>query len=326
MTIRCHAQRLLNPFRGAAHTIRFQAAEAVTTDGRHWDVYVAMDDLLDGLQGVRRVQVSDIRYGSWSPDKGLKRGPLYPSEDFRRMEEMGAVVYEHLTRHHREVPFAFADRHELWLLDCAGAPLALLDSVVDEEDIPPDQAVEWRAGIAARERFGSAALASIREAAGGSAADYLARYVNARAGETPRAQWFRREPDGSGVGLRGIGACARFEGRRLAGEAFPALLLAQAGHDEAHRRLIEDFQGWQAPWLLMLPLDAAIRGRLEGQARAQALAVHDLHRLYPAMADPQLVRAALVEAVLRRSQPQREARREEQLSTFYIELSPGGAE
>ena len=80
MQFECYAQRLLNPFRGVAHTIRYQSAEAVTTDGIEWDIYVANDALLEGLGPAgRRAQISDIRYGHWSAEKDLKRGPLFPS-------------------------------------------------------------------------------------------------------------------------------------------------------------------------------------------------------------------------------------------------------
>lgn len=40
MPIRCYAQRLLNPFRGVKNVIEYQAAEAVTVDGLHRDIYV----------------------------------------------------------------------------------------------------------------------------------------------------------------------------------------------------------------------------------------------------------------------------------------------
>jgi hypothetical protein len=127
MQIECYAQRLLNPFRGAAHTIRYRSAEALTTDGVEWDIYVANDALLDGLgRAGKRAQISDIRYGHWSAETGLKRGPLFPSDDFRRLEDMGAVVYENLLTMHRAVPFAFLDQFELWLLDRRDRPLALL--------------------------------------------------------------------------------------------------------------------------------------------------------------------------------------------------------
>lgn len=36
----CYAQRLLNPFRGVMKIIEHQGAEAVTTDGVQWDIYV----------------------------------------------------------------------------------------------------------------------------------------------------------------------------------------------------------------------------------------------------------------------------------------------
>ena len=36
MSIECFVQRLLNPYRGVMHTIRYAAAEAVTLDGAHF--------------------------------------------------------------------------------------------------------------------------------------------------------------------------------------------------------------------------------------------------------------------------------------------------
>lgn len=101
----CFAQRLLNPFRGILQIIAYESAEAVSTDGAHWDIYVRNDELVKDLENRYQVQTSDIRYGNWSADKGLKRGPGYPSEDFKRMEKMGAIVYEHLLRDHQKVPF-----------------------------------------------------------------------------------------------------------------------------------------------------------------------------------------------------------------------------
>lgn len=329
MRVECFAQRLLNPFRGAMHTIRYQAAEAVTLDGVRWDIYVANDQLLTGLTGSRRAQISDIRYGSWSPAQGLKRGPLYPSDDFRRMEDMGAVVYEQLMQLHEQVPFPFRDHYELWLLDTDRQPLALLHSVVEERQLELDVSIEWHAGYAARERFTSPAT---RQLAQGmrpceAASDYLARYVNARAGEQPAAQWFRRAPDGAGLGLQGIKLATELVGRRLAPSAFPPLFLALGGHDAAHRRLIDDFHAWQAPWLLVLPsLDVPTRRVLEEHARRQPFLVETQYRLYPELVNDGLIQAALVEAMLRRSQPLPQKPRDDTMSTFYIELSPDPTE
>jgi hypothetical protein len=331
MSVQCYAQRLLNPFRGAVHVIRYASAEAVTTDGVHWDIYVSNDALLRDLPPDCRVQTSDIRYGSWSAAQGLKRGPINLYDDFLVMEEMGARVYEHLTRVHDRVPFPFADRFELWLLDRAGRPLALLASACSEREAALDQSARtWQAGYAARERFHSSALAMRYgpDAGGQTAADYLTAYVNACAGPKPVVQWFRREADGTGCGLGSSDPVQAAEGRTLAAEDFPTFFLSETGHDAEHGRLIRDYHAWQAPWLLLLQgLAADRRAELERQARAQALEVARQYRLYPEVRDQGQINAALVEAVLLSSQGQsRQAQADAGLSTFYIELNPGGGE
>ena len=144
MGYQCFSQRLLNPFRGITNTIRYQSAEAVTADGVKWDIYVSNDGLLKGLPYNRGTQVSDIRYGSWTLDSGLKRGPLYPSDDFKRLEQMGDKVYEHLLKVHQQIPFPFEDSFELWLLDSEDRPLALIDSAMTASDIYLDQSLAWQ--------------------------------------------------------------------------------------------------------------------------------------------------------------------------------------
>jgi len=326
-----YAQRLLNPFRGTVHTIKYSSAEAVTLDGVHWDIYVANEALLRRLDHGRRAQVSDIRYGSWSVDKGLKRGPIYPSDDFRRLEEMGSIVYQHLTRIHDRVPFPLKDAYELWLLDPKQRPLALLATALNDTDLATDTSIAWRAGYTASEQFQSSVFNELGEMTGArNPADYLTRYINRRAGDQPVAQWFRREPAGDGVGLTGMGLSTDWAGRRLEAAEFPPFGLSAAGHDELHARLLTDFQAWQAPWLLMLPdLTPDLRHELETRACRQALHVSRLYRLYPEVSDPDLIKAALVEAILRQSQatpaPESSA---QGLATFYLELkdNPGPAD
>jgi len=316
MQIECYAQRLLNPFRGVVHTIRFQSAEAVTTDGIEWDIYVANDALLDGLgRAGKRAQISDIRYGHWSAEKGLKRGPLYPSDDFKRLEEMGAVVYEHLLKVHREVPFAFRDAFELWLLDRSDQPLALLHSVRTHSETDTKPPLDWRAGMAAQERFQSAAIADPPDSAG----LYLTQYINSLASGV--TQWFCRTDDGSGLGLHTLKGGEALRGRVLEAEAFPSLFIATAGMDAAHARLVHDYHAWQAPWMLLLPhLDAATRSALEASACQQAELIEKHCRLYPAVIDRAALQAARVEAALVRSQP-RVQKQDDVMPMFYIELN-----
>lgn len=316
MQIECYAQRLLNPFRGVVHIIRYQSAEAVTTDGLEWDIYVANDALLEGLgRAGRRAQISDIRYGHWSAEKGLKRGPLFPSDDFKRLEHMGAVVYEHLLKAHREAPFKFHDSFELWLLDPHDQPLALLHSVRADSDTDTKPHLDWRAGIAAQEHFRSAAIADLTESAGA----YLTRHINSLASGV--AQWFRRSDDGAGLGLHTLKGGDALRGRVLKAEAFPPLFIATAGMDACHTRLVHDYHAWQAPWMLLLPhLDPATRSALETCACQQAERVEKHCRLYPAIIDRPALQAARVEAALVRNQPH-QAQPDDDLPTFYIELS-----
>jgi hypothetical protein len=316
MQIECYAQRLLNPFRGVMHTIRYQSAEAITTDGIEWDIYVANDALLDGLgRAGRRAMISDIRYGHWSAEKGLKRGPLFPSDDFMRLEHMGALVYEHLLKVHREVPFNFRDCFELWLLDRNDRPLALLHSVRADSETDTKPPLDWRAGMAAQEKFRSAAIAGLAEPAG----VYLTRYVNSLSSSV--AQWFRRSDDGAGLGLHTLRGGDSLNGRVLDAEAFPPLFIATAYMDAAHAQLVRDYHAWQAPWMLLLPhLDAPTRSVLEMAACQQAESVEKHCRLYPAMINRAALQAARVEAALVRSQP-RSHKQDEVMPMFYIELN-----
>lgn len=308
----CYAQRVLNPFRGVMQVIRHEAAEAVSMDGVHWDIYVSNDTLLAGTEDAPGpVQVSEARFGRWSAAAGLVRGPLYPSEDFYRMERMGTVVYEQLRRLHTQVPFPFHDRHERWLLDRNGQPLVLLDSAVTPPPLPGPGEGWWRIGLAAQEHFVSQA---VPERAG----RHLMDYVNGQAGP---AVWYHREPDGSGRRLR-----HQDQGpERLPAGDFPALLLRRSGHDARHTRLIDDFVAWQAPWLLLLAgLSVETRAALERQARERAGEVARLFRLYPAMAAPEEIQAARVAARLTETPSGHGTSCNDDMSTFYIELNPAG--
>lgn len=70
----------------------------------------------------------------------------------------------------------------------------------------------------------------------------------------------------------------------------------------AEGQLVADFHHWQAPFLLTLSeLNESTRKRLEYAARDRPMAVHALHRLYPAVMDRKVINVALVEANLRRS-------------------------
>ncbi len=328
MDIEYYAQRLLNPFRGIINTVKYQSAEAVSTDGIHWDIYVSNDLLLEDLDAEGSVQISDIRYGKWSLAGGLKRGPLYPSDDFKYLEQQGAVVLEYIQQHHSTVPFPLADNFELWLLDRDATPLVLLDSVTQLQDIGTERSLTWRAGNLCRKTFKSTVWQDLPTdtASIDNAADYLTNFVNSQAGDPPAAQWFERDAQGDAIGLLGINLDDKLQHRQLPADAFPVALLNHPATDGLHHQLINEFINWQAPWLLLLPtLDQQTRSRYELTARQQALIVEQQFRLYPEIIDKAAINTARVEAMFRNSQIEPEEE-EDVLSTWYLELNPSSME
>lgn len=228
---------------------------------------------------------------------------------------MGAVVYEYLLQVHRDVPFAFRDHFELWLLDARHRPLALVHSVLTETDTETDPPLDWRASIAAQTQFNSDALA-----VDDAPSAYLTRHINGLIGRTP-AQWFVRTDEGAGLGLRVVGNAQSLKGRVLEAELFPPFYLATDDMDGAHLQLVQDYHAWQAPVMLLLPnLDETTRAAMEAHARHYPDAIEKHHRLYPQVLDRPLIQAARVEAALTRSQPCK-VLSETQLSLDYLELN-----
>ena len=324
--VKCYSQRLLNPFRGVVNIIRYKSAEAVTLNGIDWDIYISNDSLLEGLARKRSVQISDIRYGRWSEQSGLKRGPIYPSAEFYVLEEMGAVVYQHLLKLYKRLPFRFMDHIELWLLDKESMPLALLNSVVEEHEIDDYQLLDWRAGRACRESFRPACVAINDNEPVRCAADILTGHINMHADNPPAAQWFNRSRDGSATGMGGHNIDRSLKGRRLPSDRFPPYFIASADRSDYHTCLVHEFMKWQSPWLLLLNnLSREERRYFEQCACKQALIVDQQYLLYPEVIDESFIRAARVEARLRRSQ-QQDVDQDEVMSTFYIELHPSPTE
>jgi hypothetical protein len=113
----------------------------------------------------KSVRISDICYGRWA-GRGFDESPIYPADEFCRLEERDAVVYQHLLNVHDKTPFPFRDAIELWLLDKEDMPPALLHAVVDEKGIDDYRLLDWRAGRPCRATFSSESVSS---AAAGSA-------------------------------------------------------------------------------------------------------------------------------------------------------------
>ena len=232
--------------------------------------------------------------------------------DYQWLDALGSQLLEAVKRNAGRLPFPLQDRYELWLLDGeAGLPLALLESRCEVPAGPAHTVPEWRPGNRAREGF------RMPDRSGQHPSEELAQLVRCAAGSKPRAQWFRRDEQGGGEGIGGVGESAL----RLAASAFPELLLRESWASAEHARLVRAFLDWQAPWLLLLQdLGRGERARLEQLARARAVTVDRHYHLYPEIIDDDTLSVARVEAALRRNQAAA-PEPDDTLATYYIELN-----
>lgn len=176
-----------------------------------------------------------------------------------------------------------SDSCECWLLDAASRqPLALLGAVASAAEIPQGSRSRWRAAPGDHESvvgFGRERAAT------------LGRLVAQRGGGQA---WFEREADGSG---KEVGAGTTVI---LPQDAFPELLLSEIW-PAADDGLVSAYFDWLAPRLLMLPLAAVTRARLEPAAAAKADEVAKFFRLFPAVIDSVLMNSLRVQARLQQS-------------------------
>lgn len=283
MIVECFARRIMAPFQGVLQVIRVGAGEAESTDGRHWILYAAHPDILahSGL--------SEVRFGTWSLKHGLRRAMVRGTAAGDLVEQIGQPLIGALEAFSSQTPFPLKDRLEYWLLDADSAePVVLVDSLLDDEAIPPAELPRWLPGQAARTEF--AALGELEQ------------MLDHRVGRRPQASWFRRDAQGGGQGP---------DGSRFPPAHFPRFMLTRRWPRRRQRRLAEAFIDWWAPALLQLHhLDDAERERLETAAARRAATLARLFRLYPKTLDKRLIKVARVQARLQASQ-QRTAHYEE---------------
>jgi len=274
MIVECFARRIMAPFQGVLQVIRVGAGEAESTDGQNWVLYAAHPDILahSGL--------SEVRFGTWSADQGLRRAQIRGTAAGSLIEEIGEPLIGALEAFAGQTPFPLQDCFECWVLDQhTEEPLVLLDSLIPGETVPPAEQPRWLPGQAARSEF--------------RALDELEEMIARRAGKRPRAAWFERDAQGTGKGL---------DGSRFAEAYFPRLLLTTHWPESRQRRLAESFIDWWAPALLQLHhLRDRERARLEQAAARRASVLARLFRLYPKTLDERLIRVARVQACMQAS-------------------------
>lgn len=318
MNIVCYSERILNPFRGVMNVIALDDAEAVTTDGVNWSLYVRDSfDTQDDPEEFADIDNPNIRFGTWSEAEGLKRAPVLPCYHYQEIQYKGERLLEVLRHYANDVPFEFRDYYELWVLEKdTRQPLALIDSVCCDREIYNTNMLAWRAGNLCHRYFKSSVTALDDDVH--THADLLDKLINERVGGKSSAQWFLRDESGYGYGLDGINLDSELEGRELSPRLFPRMFIEQHWENQQHSELVNDFINWQSPWLLLLDfLKDTQREALELAARKHALLVDKLHLLYPKIIEEKHIKAARVEAMLRKTQQNTELENDTSLATTY---------
>jgi hypothetical protein len=299
---RRYAIRRLNPFLGVVQVLEIPGGRALSYDGREWELQVETERPEHTWGSIERTRVvrQFFRFGNWNAEQGLSRVPVNPILDIGAMLEASEQLLAALRGSLQLLPFPFEDRYEYWLLDRDRQPLALLASCAEQrftEQIRPDR---WQATLPTTRDFVSArleqqAVANHDQQGARHHAEQLERQVRDTAGPTPHRCWYQRQPGADATPLD-----EPFE--PLPDSAFPELPWRDSWTEPAQQGLVDDYLNWLAPRLLTLDsLSEPLRRRLERAACAQALLVADLHLLYPAILQHDLLDAARVEARLRRA-------------------------
>jgi hypothetical protein len=279
-TVRHYSLRRLNPYQGTVQIAEVPGFRAMSVDGITWQVQV--------LQHHPRIS----GYGTWRADGS---GDLIETD--RTRELLRAL------REHPALPFAAVDRLELWLLDARERlPLALLASALPSPRPPRVYRVQWQAALAGDGSFVAPSLGTASAEAFIPHRDVVDRCVQNAAGAQPVAQWFLRDAGGRGTGLGGYRVDAELDSRVLDAELFPELLVREEWSRGTERDLVREYHDWLAPALLThRGLHHATRDRLERAACRQAEKLYRLRYLLGDIVNAELIKVAMVEAVLRRS-------------------------
>jgi len=305
----CYSVRRLNPFQGTLQVAELGEARALSLDGVRWEIQIRCAQPEHTWRSANQGEavMRYLRFGAWSKETGVRRVPLSPILDLDLMLEASAAVTGQLAQGLDPLPFASADLHELWLLDGDGLPFALLVSSVQAPSPSRAWREPWSAGARSDHSFQSRRLLArgLPARLGDDPrhhASLLERLVRDAAGRPARLAWFRRDRDGGGDEVAEPTGKTEAGLRRLGADHFPHLLFREDWPDSAESDLVGDYLYWCSPYLLKLPgLDDARRDRLEHAAKAHALKVESLHRLYPKILNPGLLKLIRVEARMRLS-------------------------
>ena len=300
--IKCYSVRRLSPFQGLLQIIESNKSRAVSADGINWQVQVHHEMQKPRWGSLDRVMITNryLRYGVWSKRDGISRFPLPPAVDAKVIQDEASALVELIMQQGPTPPFPIGDLVEFWLLDrMTTLPLALLASGTSRARRSHIRSAEWFPALPHHRHDG---LSSRSEELTHELKHKISNLVHDTAGRPASGQWFERDSQGCGLGLDGIRLDQSQINRRLSPDAFPNLALREQWERHADQKIVDEFHGWQAPVLLMLPgLPDKNREQLERLAIRRPLAVRASYNLYPKIIHRELINRALVEAEIRKA-------------------------
>ncbi len=278
-----YSLRRLTPYLGVVQVIDVGSACAYSTTGKKWQVR--------SVNAYGRYRLTGIWDDYENDTQALPPG------------DINAAL-----RHRPEIPFPMRDHFELWLLrKDSQLPLALLKTRRWEREMSKVEDPTWFPFMLENNSFVAECLKPL-EADRHPAShplrhrDVLERLVNGAARPLPAAQWFERQPDGSGVGHDGMRLDAAMLSRRLPREAFPELLVDEHWDKAQDASLVAEYHDWNAAQLLAhQPLRRETRLRLERSACRQPEKLLDTYPMIPEIIDEEAVKVALVQGQLMRA-------------------------
>ncbi|MEE9492849.1 MAG: hypothetical protein V3W04_05665 [Gammaproteobacteria bacterium] len=277
--------RRFGPYLGVIQIIDVGDACAYSTNGRSWRIR-------------QQTGSGSFRWGATVVrDEGMGRVSLVNADHL-------LVALENKPN----VPFPIRDVYECWLLDKeTGLPLALLKTRYRESEMDSVTNPRWEPFAHTGVDFVSSSLMSKKAISRRSQSQLphrllLEQQINNRARPMPVAQWMKRAPNGSGVGLGGLRVDEGINGKKYLANDFPDLLVSEICSSEMVSDLVRDYHDWQAPWLLAhQDLSTRQRKHLEQAAFKNPLALLSSYPLIPDVFDEEGMQLALVSAKIMKS-------------------------
>ncbi len=275
--VKAYSQRVSPPFCGQVQIVESSRARALTLDGASWEIRFIHTSQISSGPGDQRIE-RRARHIDTLPHEELVRIAAVGTRKNAPLDERTLELARGIAD--ATLPFPANDEYEYWLLDAKdGLPLALIFSCADPDGIKNlPVRPEWTALPAAVMPI---AMTDDELARQEPPVNYrFERLIAERAGPSPTARWFKR--------------CAGDAGD------FPPLLVREDWSEDLANDLCQRYLARQAPRLLMLHgLGNDVRLRLEQAVRPNLMELARFHRLYPEVADADLMTAMRVEARLR---------------------------